>query len=202
MFPPPWTGAQTSIGILLAGLAAFIEGCFGATMFIGKDLSVSKARAMIRVTKQHRSKEKRRMHFELIAELVWLASGQRTRISESSVRRYLGKTRSEHPMSSFWKRHWRLLQEALRFSPPLNVRSKSLISRRSSSRPYNSSKGPPKPPRPVPGVPSRGQRKSIEAFTECARIYLEAKIVSEFSTSQTGEKAQVGRNSCRDTEGP
>ena len=188
MFPPPWIGVHSRIGTLLAGLAPFIEGTFSATMHIGKDLSRMKAHAMIQTAKRHGAKEKSRMHYELIADLIWLASGKNFRISERSVRRYLTESSRSEPMWPYWKRNWNLLQYALRFSPSPKVSGKLLIPRGPSTRASKAGERPPKPPRPVPRAASKGQRKAIEAFTEVARLYLEAPLSSPVRVAKAAQK--------------
>ena len=89
LFPPPWTDERAPMSALVAELAAFIEGNVNATTVIGQDFSVAVATATVRDMKQRRSRNSH-VHWELISELVWLASAKTAaRISERSVRRYL-----------------------------------------------------------------------------------------------------------------
>ena len=164
VFPPPWTEERARMGLLVAELAAFIEGTLAATMVVNKNAAVSLASATVRTMKEHR-KPKSRVYWELLQDLIWLASAKTAgRMSERSVRRYVEDQRmSRSPGRDYWRRNFKLIQEAVRLNPLQKPASPKLI--------HDPRGGP---PQPVDGGASRGQHKAIEAFTEIARLYLEA----------------------------
>ena len=164
VFPPPWTEERARMGLLVAELAAFIEGTLAATMVVNKNAAVSLASATVRTMKEHR-KPKSRVYWELLQDLIWLASAKTAgRMSERSVRRYVEDQRmSRSPGRDYWRRNFKLIQEAVRLNPLQKPASPKLI--------HDPRGGP---PQPVDGGASRGQRKAIEAFTEIASLYVEA----------------------------
>ena len=172
MFPPPWTEERARLGAFVAEMAAFLEGTLAATMVVQKNEVVSMASAMVRTMKQHRM-PKSGVYWELLQDLVWLASAQKAgRISERSVRRYLEKQRmSGSAARAYWKRHFKLIQEAVRLTPLQKPPSAKAVQDRGggATRPTDD--------------PCAGQHKAIEAFTEIARLYLEA---SDFPKSGQG----------------
>lgn len=177
LFSPPWTDERAPMGALVAELAAFIEGNFNATTVIGQDVSVAVATATVRAMKQRRSRNSH-VHWELISDLVWLASAKKARISERSVRRYLeDQRRPRTPVRDYWRRNFKLIREALRLNPLQKPASPSWV--------YDPSSGP---PRPISGGASKRQRKAIEAFTGMARQYLEAPDPPNSKAAKTAKK--------------
>ena len=192
VFLPPWTDDRARIGLLVAELAAFIEGDLTATMIVNKSASVSLASATVRTMKQHRPPESR-LYWELLQDLIWLVSAKTAaRISERSVRRYVD---AEHvswsPVRAYWRRNFKLIQEGVR-NPPQKPASPK------SAHDLADALG-----RPLGRGVSEGQRKAIEAFSEIARKYVEEVWSPEYGPpSQGGEKAHLVDESCRDAEYP
>jgi hypothetical protein len=85
-FPPPWVGEDRELLVRLCGLAA---GTFRATMPVEKRTSAYVAAEILRRAKRRLVAQTGYAHFELLADLAWLASGMRYQISERSIRRYL-----------------------------------------------------------------------------------------------------------------
>jgi hypothetical protein len=164
VFPPPWTEERARLGLLVAEMAAFLEGTLAATMVVNKNAVVSLASATARAMKQHRS-PKSRVYWELLQDLIWLASAKTAgRISERSVRRYVEDQRmSRSAARAYWRRHFKLIQEAVRLNPlEKPVFPKGFRAPRGGAT------------RPVDGGAFRAQRKAIEVFTEIARLYGES----------------------------
>jgi len=161
-FPPPWTDDLVQIGVLLAKLGAFIEGVFTATMQV-RELAVTSARAWVRIMKQNRPAN-RRVYWELIQNLTWLASGKRgAPISERTVRRYSQPSTSPRsPLRRYWQRNIRLIIETLQLCPYQTPAPPDRV--------YSPRYGP---PRIVQFIPTRRQRKAIQAFTEIAEQCIE-----------------------------
>jgi len=152
VFPAPWTDERARIGLLVAELAAFLEGTLAATMVVNKNASVSMASATVRTMKQHRS-PKSRIYWELLQDLIWLASAKTAgRISERSARRYVEDQRmSRSPARAYWRRNFKLIQEAVRLNPLQKPAS----------------------PKGVHDPGGALEGKAIDAFTEIARLYME-----------------------------
>jgi hypothetical protein len=161
VFPPPWTEQRARLGLLVAEMAAFLEGTLAATMVVNKNAAVSLASATVRTMKQQRS-PKGRVYWELLQDLVWLASGKTAgRISERSVRRYLEDQRmAESSARAYWRRHFELIQAAVRLTPLQDP------------APPKGDDGPGGgKTRPVDGADLRGQPNAIEAFREMVKLY-------------------------------
>jgi hypothetical protein len=128
VFPPPWTDERARMGLLVAELAAFIEGTLAATMVVNKNFSVSLASATVRTMKRRRSPESR-VYWELLQDLIGLASAKKAgRISERSVRRYVEDQRmSRSPARAYWRRNFKLIQEAVRLNPLQKPTSSKLV---------------------------------------------------------------------------
>jgi hypothetical protein len=122
VFPPPWTDDRERIGLLVAELAAFIQGALTATMIVNKNASVALARATVRTMKQHRPPTSR-LNWALLQDLIWLVSAKKAaRISERSLRRYVDEERvSLSPVRAYWKRNFKLIQEGVRCNLPQSV---------------------------------------------------------------------------------
>jgi hypothetical protein len=86
-------------------LAAFIEGSFIATMFIDKDAAYPGRRGHDVCCERDRSGNSV-YHFELIKDLIWLASGKKTFDFRTLGRRYLEEKPSEYPMWPRMARKW------------------------------------------------------------------------------------------------
>ena len=86
VFPPPWVGEDRALLLKLLGL---VEGAFRATLPVEKQKAVLVAAETARRAKRMLARTGY-THFELLADLAWLASGMRgDPISERSIRRYL-----------------------------------------------------------------------------------------------------------------
>jgi len=161
VFPPPWTGERARLGAFVADMAAFLEGTLAATMVVDKNVVVSLASATARSMKQQRPPGGR-VYWELLQDLIGLASSKTAgRISERSVRRYVEEQRmSQSAARAYWRKHFKLIQEAVRLAPLEKPASFQGVqgSRKGATRP----------------VDARGrerQRKAIEAFKVIAKLY-------------------------------
>jgi len=110
MFPAPWDGERTPIGDLIAGLVDLVNGSLEAT-FSTKDEKIRHACHKLKITRQRLSDKKLGTNWELIRDLVWLASEQQADPDERSVRRYLQKPpRTKNPGArKYWKPYWGLI---------------------------------------------------------------------------------------------
>jgi hypothetical protein len=163
MFPPPWADERARMGVLVAELAAFVEGTFTATKFVDRNYSVRQAAAMVRSIKQARSAGGC-VYWELLADLSWLASGKSgERVSERTVRRYLeGQRKCESPVRAYWRRNGKLIVTAILRNPLQKTVSPNWV--------HTPKQGPPQ----FVGPKTKRQLKAIDAFTEIAKRYLEA----------------------------
>ena len=184
LFPPPWTGERARVGLLLAELAAFIEGILTTTMIVKNSVAGAVASSTVRTMKQRRSPGGR-IHWELLGDLCWLASGRTSRrISERSVRRYLDdQRRPRSPVAAYWKRNFKLVREAIRRNPLQKAPSPNWA--------YDPSDGP---PRPVSMPASRAQRKAIEAFTEIAARYIGVSRPLNGTATKAAKKRSLRKN--------
>jgi hypothetical protein len=184
LFPPPWTDERAHVGDLVAELAGFIEGIFTATMIVVNGVAGAVANMTVRAMKHQRSLGGR-VHWELLGDLCWLASGRTNRrISERSVRRYLDdQRRPRSPVAAYWKRNFKLVREAIRRNPLQKAPSPHWA--------YDPSEGP---PRPVSMPASRAQRKAIEAFTEIAAKYIGMSRPLNGTAPKAAKKRSLRKN--------
>src|SRR5205807_6210601 len=89
---------------LIAGLNLLTEASFQATTFIPKTGLMFSASASVQEMQKCFSDIERPMRWELLQDLVWLASGKRKRWSERTLRRYLQGPRND-PRRSLWRPH-------------------------------------------------------------------------------------------------
>ena len=126
IFPPPWEAERAPIGALISGLASFMKGALMATMHQSAEsfLEVRNARKMLQATQRPLNKKTGMMHWQLIADLVWLASGKtRAHLSERTVRRYVEEPRQRllgRLERDYWNRHWSDLASVERLVPISN----------------------------------------------------------------------------------
>ena len=124
ILPPPWEAERAPIGVLVAGLASFIDGALMATLSASGESSAKLRAAHKSLSSTRRPLNARtgKTHWELIRDLVWLVSGtKRTRISERSIRRYLEQPkRPRIPEKGYWNSHWNLLVKVERLVPVRN----------------------------------------------------------------------------------
>jgi hypothetical protein len=81
-------------------------------------VSVFEAGEMVRRTSERLLKRTGRRHWDLIRDLVWLASGDQADLDERSVRRYLEeRSGAKSPAAAYWRRNWPLLREVARLAP-------------------------------------------------------------------------------------
>lgn len=115
VYPPPWIGEKYKIGELVLGLASFISGTFSATFPWERDEAVATATGLLRTAKKRIARRTAGMRWELLRDLVWLASGKRVELDERDVRRYLDQQRSgRNPAEAYLRPHWGLLFQASR----------------------------------------------------------------------------------------
>lgn len=159
VFPPPWTEERARLGLLVSEMAAFMEATLVATMVVEKNASVSLASATVRTMKQNRA-PKSPVYWELLQDLVWLASAKKRRISERSVRRYVTDQHvSRSPTRAYLRRNFKVIQEAARINPlekPASLPQGSRAPREGTTEPPD-------------GGAVREQRMAIEAFTSIVR---------------------------------
>jgi hypothetical protein len=109
MFPPPWVGDETKLGELVFGLASFVSGSVAATFPWGRDEAVHTASALLRTAKKRVARKTGGMRWELVRDLVWLASSKRITLDERTVRRYLKKQASaKNPVKAYLRPNWEL----------------------------------------------------------------------------------------------
>ena len=117
-FPPPWEGSRKPIGDLVTQLAAFISGTLAATAPLDKQVSFLVARELIRGLKEETPRATGRIHWELIKDLAWHASGKQLTCSERTVRRYLEEPPlSKSPGHTYWERNWEVIRSVSRLAP-------------------------------------------------------------------------------------
>jgi hypothetical protein len=106
IFPPPWAGEKAKIGELLFGLASFVSGARLATIPFEVDMTVDDASDLLRAAKKKIKRRVGGMRWELLRDLVWLASGRSRELDERTVRRYLDKQQTaRNPVAAFWGQH-------------------------------------------------------------------------------------------------
>ncbi len=104
IFPPPWVGDEGKIGELVFGLASFIAGTLSATFPWDRDMAVDTASDALRSAKKKIARKTGGMRWELLRDLVWLASGKRDHLDERTVRRYLDKRPiAKNPLEAYWQ---------------------------------------------------------------------------------------------------
>ena len=117
IFPPPWEGEREPIGDLMRGLGSFMLAAFAASFPMDKAVAVDAASKLLRKAKRRIGKKARGMHWELVRDLVWLASGQETTLDERTVRRYLEEQRlPKRPAYKVWECNWNLVWTALQLA--------------------------------------------------------------------------------------
>jgi hypothetical protein len=116
LFPPPWAGERAPLGALMEGLASLIAGAVGATH---PDLKRATIRASAGVQTAKKLLSRRGgIRWELLRDLVWLASGRRAKPDERTVRRYLEDQRGpKNPAGKYWESNWKLLTSAAQLAP-------------------------------------------------------------------------------------
>ncbi len=113
IFPPPWAEEEAVIGDLVFELASFISGTVAATLPWDRDRAVDSATDLLRTAKKRIVRKAGRMHWELIRDLVWLASRKKIAPDERTVRRYLAEQkRAKTPANACWKGNWELIGNA------------------------------------------------------------------------------------------
>jgi hypothetical protein len=121
IFPPPWEAEQEPIGILIAGLASFMDGALMATTHLSRETlsKLRNARRMLHSTLRPLKTKTGKTHWRIIQELAWLASGKGgARLSERSIRRFLEKPNLPRiPERNYWNKHWNLLVSVERLVP-------------------------------------------------------------------------------------
>ena len=117
IFPPPWEGEREPIGDLMRGLGSFMLAALAVSFPMDKAAAADAASKLLRKAKKRIEKKARGMHWELVRDLVWLASGQETTLDERTVRRYLEEQPfPKRPADRVWQRNWDLVGTALRLA--------------------------------------------------------------------------------------
>jgi len=117
IFPPPWEGEREPIGDLMRGLGSFMLAALAVSFPMDKAAAAAAASKLLRNAKKRIEKKARGMHWELVRDLVWLASGQETTLDERTVRRYLEEQPfPKRPAYRVWQRNWDLVNTALRLA--------------------------------------------------------------------------------------
>ena len=118
LFPPPWRRDQREIGTLVHKLDEFINAAYIATTFPARRRSASRARNLVQRVKPATTTKTRRMPpWELVRDLVWLASEGKVQPSERTIRRYLDEERrAKSPATLYWRRNWDLLRRVSRLT--------------------------------------------------------------------------------------
>ena len=165
VYPPPWVGEEYKIGELVFGLASFILGTFSATFPWARDEAASTARDLLRTAKKRIGRRTGGMRWELLRDLVWLASGKRLELDERDVRRYLDEQRSaKNPAEAYLRPHRELIWNATRLAKQWRAQPKE----------------PEKPKASLYGQMG-GPSLDTESFTSAALRYAASPIVSRTS---------------------
>jgi len=112
LFPRPWHGDE--VERLVATLVAFLSAAVDETAVPEHEMAVGVARARLKALRRHTSG---RPHWELVADLAWLASGLQHKVSERTVRRYLTASIRRSPAGKVWAPNFRLMGRAARLVP-------------------------------------------------------------------------------------
>jgi len=88
IFTPPWEGEEAKVGELVNGLATFVLASVSATFLFSRDEAVEAASNLLRTAKKRIPRRIGGMRWELLRDLVWLASRGKRHLDESTVRRY------------------------------------------------------------------------------------------------------------------
>jgi hypothetical protein len=113
ILPPPWVGEEAKVGELVFGLASFIAGSVAATFPWDRDEAVHTASALLRTVKKKVVRKTGGMRWDLVRDLVWLASGKTITPDERTVRRYLDNQGSaKNPVEAYVRSHWDLFGNA------------------------------------------------------------------------------------------
>jgi hypothetical protein len=113
IFPPPWLGDEAEIGELVFELTSFISGTMDATFPWTRGAAIRTASGLLRTTKTRISRKTGGMKWELLRDLVWLASGKKLDLDERAVRRYLGKQPSQKDLAAaYWRPNWPIVRHA------------------------------------------------------------------------------------------
>jgi hypothetical protein len=108
IFPPPWESEKKCIGDLITALFNFTAGSSASMMPHSE--TFDNARLDLRETQKIIAKKTGRSYWELIRDLVWLASGKMyLPLSDRTVRRYLLWPKGS--LGSFWRHNSRLLRK-------------------------------------------------------------------------------------------
>ena len=157
IFPPPWERDEGKIGELVFGLASFIAGVLPATFPWDRDSAVDTASDTLRTAKKKIARKTGGMRWELLRDLVWLASGKRD-LNERTVRRYLDKRQhAKNPLDAFWRPHRESMENAFRLA-----RQWRRTQLEEPSKRY----------RPAPLLEPSGLSFDSEPFEQAARKYL------------------------------
>ncbi len=123
--PPPWEGEQAPIGLLIQGLFSFVDGAVMATTHLSRETlsALRNAHRILHSTRRPLKKKTGNTHWELIRDLVCLASGKPSVCpSERTIRRYLKKPNGARiPEKDYWNSHWNDLVRLQRLVPPRNT---------------------------------------------------------------------------------
>jgi hypothetical protein len=88
-FPPPWEADRVWIGEMTVSLARYIQGALGALAETDKAFSVRLARAYLGHLTTAIASEGGRMHWQLFADVVWLAGAKSQPVrNESTMRKW------------------------------------------------------------------------------------------------------------------
>jgi hypothetical protein len=116
LFPPPWEGSRGPIGDLVRGLRDYAERVLRATIASDNDIAFWTAHYSIRELRRRTRRASGKVSWELLADLVWLASGKEIqRPNEITIRRYLSRRRgsptTKSPAAPHWRRNWHLFSK-------------------------------------------------------------------------------------------
>ena len=119
VFPPPWEPENSEIGTLVTKLVEFVSGTLQATTLPVKQISATQASILVRRVKPIATSKTRRMPpWELLLDLVRVASKEKCDPSERTLRRYVDEqSRLKVPVYLHWKRNWDLIRRVNRLAP-------------------------------------------------------------------------------------
>jgi hypothetical protein len=174
--PPPWEGENAEVGDLVLEVSTFVLGAVSATLPSDKDVAADHASNLLRKAKKTITKRTGGMRWELLRDLVLLASRGEQSLDERTVRRYL----KEQP---FWGSpvgthlDWDVIREAFDLAGQWRPRPQApdKLSEELYPAMFPSIAGLPEPKEG--GFPS----ENFQAFRRAARRYLVTLCLSDIS---------------------
>ncbi len=177
---------EGKIGELVFGLASFIAGTLSATFPWDRDIAVDTASDALRSAKKKIARKTGGMRWELLRDLVWLASGKRD-LDERTVRRYLDKRPiAKNPLEAYWQPHMELIGAGIRLARQW--------------RAHQDEPGKPYRPKPLLEEPG-GYLLESKQFERAGLNYVRTACVSDTSQGNPAQTREIVADSCLDLKG-